>query len=200
MNQKVNGKRNKKTKERSIKVNLILVILIIIVILSAIVFISRLKEENKININLSKQSKTSEELKEQETNTTDEVEKNSETEKTQESQKEEKYVQKNTSGSKTNISTKLKEEKNIDGLTISNINLTEKGGITTLLADVKNNTNTKTEEKYVRIQILDEEGNEIAKPLGVIDPIEANGTVKLNVSISIDVSNAYDFKIVNEPI
>ena len=30
---------------------------------------------------------------------------------------------------------------------------------------------------------------------GIIDPIEANGKVQLNMAVTADVANAYDFRI-----
>ena len=98
-------------------------------------------------------------------------------------------------GVKVNTSEKVSESKELNGLILSNIQLTEDGGITTLLAEVKNNTGKKTESKKVTIEILDKDGNVITDFEGFIDAMDINDTVKLNASITGDVSNAYDFRI-----
>ena len=54
---------------------------------------------------------------------------------------EEEYVNVQGDGTKVNISDKLAETKTIDGLEISNIQLTEKDNVSLILADVKNPTN-----------------------------------------------------------
>ena len=55
------------------------------------------------------------------------------------STEDESYVQEMNDGISINKSTKLNEAKLVNGLLISNIQLTEKDGMTTLLADVTNN-------------------------------------------------------------
>ena len=98
-------------------------------------------------------------------------------------------------GVKVNTSEKVSENKDINGLTFSNIKLTEDGGITTLLAEVKNNTGKKTEAKMVTIEILDKEGNVLTDFEGFIDAMDIDGSAKLNASLTGDVSNAYDLRI-----
>ena len=193
---KTNIKRKQIEREtKSIKVNLVLVILIIIAIISLIVFISRRKENSLFNINLSKQSQESSNIQEKGKNEETKEKSINKEEKIEDTSQ--KYVQINENGTKENNSTKLREEKNIDGLTLSNISLTENGEITTLLADVKNNTGNEIERRTVEIQVLDEKENQIASLIGVIDTVKPNQTVKLNASITRDISNAYDFRIVN---
>ena len=51
------------------------------------------------------------------------------------------YVKKIDDGTKINVSPKLNQDTKINGLDIKNIQLTCKNGITTLLADIFNNTN-----------------------------------------------------------
>ena len=108
---------------------------------------------------------------------------------------QEEYVQILQDGSKLNKSEELQKTKKVNGLEISNIQLRETGGITTLLADVKNTTGAETEDKTVKVEILDKQGNVITRLLGPIDSIPSGGTVKLNVAVTADVANAYDFRI-----
>ena len=114
---------------------------------------------------------------------------------TEENTVEEEFVEKLADGSKLNKSEELKEEKKLGTLSIGNIQLREVGGITTLLADVVNPTNTETERKKVKVEILDKQGEVITELKGIIDPIEANGKVQLNMAVTADVANAYDFRI-----
>ena len=60
----------------------------------------------------------------------------------------EEFVEVLENGTKLNTSTKLHESKYINGIKIENIELTYKNGQTILLADIINETDKKTEEKY----------------------------------------------------
>ena len=111
---------------------------------------------------------------------------------------EESYVQEMDDGISINKSTKLNEAKLVNGLLISNIQLTEKGGMTTLLADVTNKTEQKTELKKLKIVLLDESGNEIATMMAFVNAINAGETTQLNASTTSNYIRAYDFKVVEE--
>ena len=110
----------------------------------------------------------------------------------------EEFVQVLDDGSKLNTSSELQTEKTLDGLKMTNIQLKASGGITTLLADVENTTDEKIEEKMVRVEILDKQGDTITEVKGVIDSVDPGKTVQLNIAVTADVANAYDFKISNE--
>lgn len=116
----------------------------------------------------------------------------------QEENKTEEYVQKLEDGSKLNVSDELQKSKKIDGLEITNIQLREIGGITTLLADVSNKTGSATNDKMVKVEVLDKSGNTIVTLRGLIDAMPADGSVQLNMAVTADVANAYDFKISND--
>lgn len=116
----------------------------------------------------------------------------------QTSPKDESYVQEMEDGISINKSTKLNEAKLVDGLLISNIQLTEKDGMTTLLADVTNKTEQNTELKKLKIILLDESGNEIATMSAFINSINAGETTQLNASTTSNYIKAYDFKVVEE--
>ena len=105
----------------------------------------------------------------------------------------ESYVEEIEDGIKINKSTKLNEAKEIEGLTISNIQLTTEGGMTTLLADVTNNSGVATQVKPVEITLVKEDGTEIAKVTGVINALDVGETAQLNISTTSDYVDAYDF-------
>lgn len=99
-------------------------------------------------------------------------------------------------GTKLNTRTTLNEAKSVNGLLISNIQLTEKDGLTTLLANVTNKTETRTEFKRLKIIFLDENGKEISSATAFVTPLEVGESTQLNASATSNYINAYDFKVV----
>lgn len=111
---------------------------------------------------------------------------------------EEKYVDVLNDGTKLNTSDKLKKDKVVDGLSFTNIQLTNNNGQTVLLADVTNTTEKKSALTLVDIIILDENGNELGKVGGIVSPLDPNEKTQFNTSMTRDYSNAYDFKVVKK--
>lgn len=105
------------------------------------------------------------------------------------------YVEEIEDGVKINKSTKLNEAKEIDGLTIANIQLTTESGMTTLLADVTNHSSAKTEVKSIEITLLNEDGAELTKVTGIINALDVGESTQLNIAMTSDYVNAYDFKV-----
>ena len=105
------------------------------------------------------------------------------------------YIEEIDSGVKINKSTKLNEAKEVSGYQITNIQLTTESGMTTLLADVTNNTGNKTGVQMVDITLLDEEGKELTTVTGIIDELEAGEKTQLNIAMTSDYINAYDFRV-----
>ena len=108
---------------------------------------------------------------------------------------EEKYTTELSDGTKLNTSEDFNSTKTYGNLSISNIQFTEKDGMTVLLADVTNNGSTRHELEVVKITILGENGEEITEINPIIEEIEPGETVQINGSITADVSNAKDFRI-----
>lgn len=98
-------------------------------------------------------------------------------------------------GTKLNTSEELKKEKEIEGIKITNIQLTEQGGQTVLLADVTNGTEAETDVIGINIIILDKEGQEIGKIPGAVSPLKSGETKQLNVGITEKYGNAYNFRV-----
>ena len=98
-------------------------------------------------------------------------------------------------GSKLNTSSKLKENKNYQNITISNIQLTTVNGLNRLLANVTNNSSTSIDAQDISIVFVDNQGNTIATVPGVIPALNAGATEQLNASTTKDIINAYDFRI-----
>jgi len=110
-------------------------------------------------------------------------------------EKKEEFVQKQEDGSKLNTSKELQKTKKLGGLEFTNIQLKEIGGITTLLADIENKTGSKSEEKTVTVEILDKQGKVITSLRATVAEMPAGGKDQLNVGVTSDVANAYDFRI-----
>ncbi len=161
------NKEKKLGKERGVSI-LTLVVIALIVVMVIIILVNAFRNKEPENVDIAQGT---------------------------EQEQRQEHVQALSDGSKLNKSEELQKTKKINGLEIRNIQLRETGGITTLLADVKNTTNRETEEKTVKVDILDRQGNVIIRLLGPIDSIPAGGTGKLNVAVTADVANAYDFRI-----
>ncbi len=118
--------------------------------------------------------------------------------KTEENTVNESYVEEIEDGIKINKSTKLNETKEVGGLTISNIQLSKESGMTNLLADVTNKSNSKTGIKTLKITLLDIDGNELTTVTGIVNELEVNASTQLNISMTSDYINAYDFRVVEK--
>jgi len=98
-------------------------------------------------------------------------------------------------GSKVNISEKKKENKKLAGLTIKNIELIQKNGITKLTADIINETRITRKEQTADITLVSSTDYELAKMGIYIKELKPDEATKLNASITLDYSNAYNFYI-----
>ena len=96
-------------------------------------------------------------------------------------------------GTKLNTSTKISETKKVGNLEISNSQITNKNGKTTLLADVKNTGNTTIKMIQLEIILLDNEQKEIQNLNGIIGTIKPGETTQLNVETTEDYSEIYDY-------
>lgn len=106
------------------------------------------------------------------------------------------YYQTLEDGTKLNNSTELNKEREYKGLKISNIQLTEKNGMSLLLADVEN-TSGKDIGDFTDIDITfyDSNKNKIGTTEGLIIPLKAGAKTQLNASVTFNYSNAYTFEI-----
>lgn len=98
-------------------------------------------------------------------------------------------------GTRLNISDKLKETKKLEGMEISDIQLTEKNHVTLLLGTITNTSDTTQGGYPVAIKVIDKEGNEITTVSAYIGILEPRKTTQLNTSMTFDYANAYDFSI-----
>ncbi len=108
-------------------------------------------------------------------------------------------VEKNTNvledGTKLNKSDKLKQTKKLNGMEISQIQLTYKDGQSILIATVTNTTNKDIDLTPIKVTLYDDQNNILEQMNGLISPVKAGESVQLNMGIGIDHSNAYDLTI-----
>ena len=172
-------KRSKiKRRKSNYKKSLIIFIVVLIIIVLLIYFITS-KKQKKQQEQINQLIEQSQELTITDSNLAE-------------------YVKETNDGTKINISPKINETKTIDGLEITNIQITSSNGVTTLIADVKNNTDTATALKNVLVKFLDQNGKELVSVNGIIMPLEIGQSTKLNVSLSSNYVTAYDISIVNK--
>lgn len=107
----------------------------------------------------------------------------------------EEFVTINENGEKENTSTQLKKTKTVAGLELTNIRLKEVGGITRLLADATNTTNSTIEELNIIVTAVDKNGNTLAEFEASVYSLSPGATTTLNAGITADVANAYDFTV-----
>lgn len=108
---------------------------------------------------------------------------------------QENFVQILEDETKVNLSPKLSETKQVDGLEISNITLKESGNITQLLGTITNKTEEEMAESIIKIAFIDKEGNEMTSIETYIKKLQPGESTGLNASTTFDYSNAYDIKI-----
>ncbi len=95
-----------------------------------------------------------------------------------------------------NTSEKLNETKGFEGLSFSNIKFEVGNGGTELRATVTNTTQSKIGDRYIfiRIDMLDKNGEVIAKVTAQIDALEAGESTTLGTVISGEYENIYDIQ------
>ena len=108
----------------------------------------------------------------------------------------EEFVQVLEDGTKLNTSEQLSKTKQVGNYKFENMQLTEQGSQTVLLADVTNTGSTTTDIQLVDVTLLDKNGNEIVTVGGIISPLQPGASTQFNSSMTLDYANTYDFKIV----
>ena len=110
-------------------------------------------------------------------------------------QDEEQYTAELSDGTKINTSEDFNQTKTYGDLEITNIQFTNKDGMTVLLADVTNKGTSTHEEEIVTIKILGENGEVLDELHPVLGKAEPGETIELNAGTSADVANSKDFTI-----
>ena len=121
---------------------------------------------------------------------------NSESQQVEENVVKEEFVQQTDDGTKVNVGSKITDDKDVNGLKFTNVQLTEKNNQSTLLADVENVTG-KDIKDYTNLGItfLTKDGQEIITIKGILPPLKSGDKTQFNTGLTQDVANAYDIKI-----
>ena len=104
------------------------------------------------------------------------------------------YVKETEDGIKLNTSSLINSDKMLDNLTITNIQLIYNSGMTSLTADVTNNSNVETPITTITAILKDEKEQEICKVKGVIRALKIGETGRLNISMSGNFITAYNIE------
>ena len=120
---------------------------------------------------------------------------NKENNTTEENNTVEEFVQVLEDGTKLNTSEQLSKTKQVGVYKFENMQLTEQGSQTVLLADVTNTGSSTTSTQLVDVTLLDKEGKEIVTVRGIISPLQSGAKTQFNTSMTLDYANTYDFKI-----
>ena len=107
----------------------------------------------------------------------------------------EEFVQVLEDGTKLNTSEQLNKTKQVGAYKFENMQLTEQGNQTVLLADVTNTSSSATNMQLLDVTLLDKNGKEIVKVGGIISPLQPGAKTQFNTSMTLDYANTYDFKI-----
>ena len=114
---------------------------------------------------------------------------------TEENTAVEEFVEVLENGTKLNTSEQLSKTKQVGAYKFENMQLTEQGSQTVLLADVTNTGSSVTNMQLVDVTLLDKEGKEIITVGGIISPLQPGAKTQFNTSMTLDYANTYDFKI-----
>ena len=166
------------SKKKGMKRNEKIVILVLVIIVIALIIVQIVRN----NSNNSEETTVTTSSSNSETESSDDEE-------------DDGYVTTLSDGTKLNTSEKLNEDKEIDGIEITEIQLTESNNQTQLLATLTNTSEEVQGGYVVTINLLDEDGETIAQLSAYIPELEAGESTQLNASSGLDYSNAYNFTI-----
>lgn len=108
---------------------------------------------------------------------------------------EETFVEVLEDGTKLNNSSKLHETKQIDGMELTSIQLTEKNNVTLLLGTITNTSNTTKGGYPVNVKIVDKQGNEKVTIEAFIEKLEPGESSQFSTNATLNYADAYDFMI-----
>lgn len=94
-----------------------------------------------------------------------------------------------------NTSKKIGESKSVKGLKVTNIQITQSNGITTIVADITNSTEKNVKGFSVNVIPIDKNGEEMTTLTGYIQEIESGKSTSLVVSTSYDFINCENIQI-----
>lgn len=88
------------------------------------------------------------------------------------------------------------EEQNINNLTFKNVSLSYQNGISTFIVSVVNNNNEVVSFKEILVKFKNKNGKEIITLNGALGNIDIGGTIEVNITSDIDLSEAYSLEYI----
>lgn len=107
----------------------------------------------------------------------------------------EEFVETLDDGTRLNTSTKLQEKKTIDGLELSEFQVTAKENQTELLGIITNISDTTKGNYLLNIDVFDREGNKLTTAQVYVPEIAPGESTPLISGVTFDYANAYDFTV-----
>lgn len=104
------------------------------------------------------------------------------------------YVKETEDGIKINTSALINSDKILENLTITDVQLTYNSGVTSIIANVTNNSNIETSITTITATLVDENEKELCQVKGVLRALKVGETGKLNISMSGNYITAYNIK------
>lgn len=105
------------------------------------------------------------------------------------------YVVEDKDGIRKNISSEFSKEKKVENFSITKDLFASKAEKTEIILNVKNNSDQKSELTKVEVTLLDKKGKELKKLNGIINEINPGETSMLYITASLDLTDAYDYKV-----
>lgn len=107
----------------------------------------------------------------------------------------EENVKVNENGVKENTSESIKAEQDLDGIKISNADITYENGVSTIKADIKNDTGKDIEEVgVINIKIKDSEGTVVREMSTYIMGLDVGETKEIDASVTSEIVNATEIE------
>lgn len=108
----------------------------------------------------------------------------------------EPFVITSENGEKTNISSKVKETKNVSGLEFSDLKITMQNNETVVTGKARNPNKDSIKGFYFKLTAVNEAGETIAEAEGLLDSVITSGaTTTFQTTTSKDFANCYDIQI-----
>lgn len=101
-------------------------------------------------------------------------------------------------GTLLNNSDKLHETKKLEGMEITDIQLTENEEETLLIGTITNTSNTEQGGYVASIKMIDKQGNEIKTLDAYIGKLKPEKSMQFSTSATFDSSNVYDFTMIKK--
>ena len=98
-------------------------------------------------------------------------------------------------GEKVNNSNKITQDRNLNGLKLTNIKIQTENNVSMFTADVKNDTGSRFNGGAIKLTFFNASGEEYADFEAWIPEINEGGTNSINAGTTMDIVNSSDMKI-----